>query len=247
MAKKTASTLRIDGRRPNELREITVVRRFTKYAPGSVLMTAGGTQVLCTAMVEQSVPPFLEGTGTGWVTAEYDMLPSSTHTRRRRDIQRGSRDGRSQEIQRFIGRALRTVVRREMLGERTIHIDCDVIQADGGTRTLAVTGAYIAFHDAIETLRASGQIAGQPVTSEVAAVSVGIVRGKPMLDLCYEEDSKADVDMNVVMTGQGGIIEIQGTAEREPFSRPQFDELFKLASSGIGKLVKIQRQALRQK
>jgi len=244
MAKKTT---RIDGRTPNELREITITRNFTRYAPGSVMIAAGGTQVLCTAMAEQSIPPFLEGTGTGWVTAEYDMLPSSTHSRRRRDIQRGSRDGRSQEIQRFIGRALRTVVRRELLGERTIYIDCDVIQADGGTRTLAVTGAYLAFHDAVEKLRAAGQITGQPIISEVAAVSVGIVRGTPMLDLCYEEDSKAEVDMNVVMTGAGGIIEIQGTAEREPFSRAQFDQLFKLASSGIEKLVKIQRQAIREK
>ncbi len=238
---------RHDGRKVNELRPVKIIRGYTKHAPGSVLISAGDTRVLCTAMVEESVPPFLADTGKGWVTAEYSMLPSSTHTRRVRDIKRGKPDGRGQEIQRLIGRSLRAIVRRECLGERTIYLDCDVIQADGGTRTLAITGAYIALCDAIRKLRTDGLITRQPIITPVAAVSVGIIDGRPMLDLCYKEDAAADVDMNVVMTGKGGFVEVQGTAEREPFDRAELDRLTDLAASGIRKLVKLQKQALSKK
>ncbi|MFH1731196.1 MAG: ribonuclease PH [Planctomycetota bacterium] len=235
---------RPDGRRANELRPVRIVRGYTKHAPGSVLISAGDTRVLCTAMIEEGVPPFLAGTGAGWVTAEYGMLPSSTHTRRVRDITRGKPDGRGQEIQRLIGRSLRAVVRRELLGERTIHLDCDVIQADGGTRTLAITGAYVALADAIGKMRRDGLITRQPIITPVAAASVGIIGGRPMLDLCYEEDAAADVDMNVVMTGKGGIIEVQGTAEHAPFDRGALDRLLDLAARGIRRLIRLERQAL---
>ena len=235
---------RPDGRRANELRPVKIVRGYTKHAPGSVLISAGDTRVLCTAMAEESVPPFLAGSGKGWVTAEYSMLPSSTHTRRERDIKRGKPDGRGQEIQRLIGRSLRAVVRREILGERTIYLDCDVIQADGGTRTLAITGAYIALHDAIGKLMSDGLITSQPIIAPVAAASVGIIDGRPMLDLCYKEDAAADVDMNVVMTGKGGFVEVQGTAERAPFDRAELDRLTDLAAGGVRKLIKLQKQAL---
>ena len=238
---------RPDGRRANELRPVKIVRGYTKHAAGSVLISAGETRVLCTAMVEEGVPPFLADTGTGWVTAEYSMLPSSTHTRRVRDIKRGKPDGRGQEIQRLIGRSLRAVVRRELLGERTIYLDCDVIQADGGTRTLAITGACIALHDAVSKMRRDGLITRQPIITPVAAVSVGIIDDRPMLDLCYKEDVAADVDMNVVMTGKGGFVEVQGTAEHAPFDRAGLDRLLDLAASGIRKLIKLQRQALRAK
>ena len=241
MAKRT------DGRKVNELRPVKIIRGYTKHAPGSVLISAGDTRVLCTAMVEESVPPFLADTGKGWVTAEYSMLPSSTHTRRVRDIKRGKPDGRGQEIQRLIGRSLRAVVRRKCLGERTIYLDCDVIQADGGTRTLAITGAYIALCDALGKLRSDGLIKRQPIITPVAAVSVGIIDGRPMLDLCYKEDAAADVDMNVVMTGKGGFVEVQGTAEREPFDRAELDRLTDLAAGGIRKLIKLQKQALSKK
>lgn len=235
---------RPDGRRANELRPVKIIRGYTKHAPGSVLISAGDTRVLCTAMVEEGVPPFLAGSGTGWVTAEYGMLPSSTHTRRVRDIKRGKPDGRGQEIQRLIGRSLRAVVRRDRLGERTIHLDCDVLQADGGTRTLAITGAYVALADAVRAMRRGGLIARQPIITPVAAVSVGIVDGRPMLDLCYKEDAAADVDMNIVMTGKGGFVEVQGTAERAPFDRFELDRLTDLAAGGIRKLIKLQKQAL---
>jgi len=238
---------RPDGRRVDELRPVSIVRGYTRHAPGSVLVTAGETRVLCTAMVEAEVPPFLTGSGIGWVTAEYDMLPSSTQTRRRRDSRRGQVDGRTQEIQRLIGRALRAVVRRERLGERTIYIDCDVIQADGGTRTLAITGAFVALADAVRNLRERGEIIRQPIVAPVAAVSVGIVGGRPVLDLCYEEDAAAEVDMNVVMDGRGGIIEVQGTAERRPFQRNEFDRMMALAFRGIRRLIRLQRQTLRKK
>jgi len=197
-------------------------------------------------MCEESVPPFLKGTGAGWVTAEYNMLPSSTHTRRVRDVKRGRLDGRSAEIQRLIGRALRSVVRRERLGERTIYLDCDVIQADGGTRTLAITGAFVALADTLAALRAEGLIRRPPILCPVAAVSVGILDGRPILDLCYDEDVAADVDMNVVMNGKGEIVEVQGTAERRPFSRRDLDRLLTLAARGIRRLIRLQRRALRK-
>jgi ribonuclease PH len=236
---------RTDGRRDTDLRPIRIERGYTRHAPGSVLIAAGETRVLCTAMIEESVPPFLVGSGQGWVTAEYGMLPSSTHTRRRRDVTQGKLDGRSTEIQRLIGRSLRAVVRRDRLGERTLYLDCDVIQADGGTRTLAVTGAFVALSDALRRLREDGQIARNPVVTPVAAVSVGIIDGRPMLDLCYREDSTAEVDMNVVMNGRGGLIEVQGTAEKGAFSRAEHDALLDLAARGIRKLFRLQRQALK--
>ena len=235
---------RTDGRRADQLRPIEIRRGYTNHAPGSVLISAGGTRLICTAMPDESVPPFLENKGIGWVTAEYDMLPSSTPQRRVRDCQRGHRDGRSQEIQRLIGRALRAVARRDRLGERTIYIDCDVLQADGGTRTLAITGAFVALCDALRCLQRRGVIRRSPVVTHVAAVSVGIVGGRPMLDLCYAEDANADVDLNLVMDGRGRIIEVQGTAEREPFSRADLDRLLSLAARGIRKLISIQRRAL---
>jgi len=236
---------RPDGRRADELRPVKVTRRYTRHAPGSVLIAAGDTRVLCTAMYEESVPPFLAETGVGWVTAEYNMLPSSTHTRRVRDVNRGRLDGRSQEIQRLIGRSLRSVVKRELLGERTIYLDCDVIQADGGTRTLAITGAFIALWDALKKMRRDRLIARWPITTHVAAVSAGIIDGRPMLDLCYHEDYRADVDMNVVMNGRGEFIEVQGTAENRPFRRAELDRLLNVAARGIRKLIRLQRQTLR--
>ncbi|MFO7900920.1 MAG: ribonuclease PH [Planctomycetota bacterium] len=236
---------RADGRRVNELRPVTIERGYTKHAPGSVLIGAGDTKVLCTAMAEESVPDFLLGTGTGWVTAEYSMLPSSTPERRMRDVRRGRPDGRGEEIRRLIGRALRAVVRRERLGERTLFIDCDVLQADGGTRTLAVTGGYIALADAVASLRAAGVIRRQPLVANVAAISVGIVGGRPMLDLTYKEDAGADVDMNLAMDSRDRLIEIQGTAEGEPFDRDQLDRLLDLGRRGIRKLIRLQRRARR--
>jgi ribonuclease PH len=236
---------RADGRRVNELRPITIQRHYTKHAAGSVLISAGDTRVLCTAMVDESVPHFLEGSGQGWVTAEYSMLPSSTHTRRRRDVKNGHLDGRSTEIQRLIGRALRGVVLRKRLGERTIYLDCDVLQADGGTRTLSITGAFIALSDAVAQIRADGLIKANPIITPLAAVSVGVVGGTPMLDLCYTEDSGAGVDMNVVMNGKGGLIEVQGTAEKGAFTRAEHDALLDLATRGIRQLIRLQRQALK--
>jgi ribonuclease PH len=237
---------RTDGRSPGRLRPIEIVRDYTRYADGSVLIAAGHTRMLCTAMAVDEVPPFLEETGDGWVTAEYNMLPSSTPVRRVRDSRRGRPDGRSTEIQRLIGRSLRAVVDRTRLGERTIYIDCDVLQADGGTRTLAITGAFVALRDCIDRLRQQGAIRRQPVLDHVAAVSVGTIDGRPVLDLNYNEDVTAGVDMNVVMTGRGRLIEVQGTAEHEPFSRDQLDKLLDLAGRGIRKLVSLQRKALKR-
>ncbi len=237
---------RADGRRIDELRPVTIERGYTKYAPGSVLISAGDTRILCTAMIEETVPDFRLGTGTGWVTAEYSMLPSATPERRERDIRRGRPDARSEEIRRLIGRALRAVVRFDRLGERTIVVDCDVLQADGGTRTLAVTGGYVALADAVAHLRRAGGIDRQPLTGNAAAVSVGIVDGRPMLDLCYREDVAADVDLNLVMDAKDRLIEVQGTAEGEPFDRDQLDRLLDLGRRGIRKLIRLQRQARRE-
>jgi ribonuclease PH len=235
---------RQDGRRADQLRPLSIVRGFTKHAEGSVLVTAGDTRVLCTASVEEGVPSFLKGKGTGWLTAEYGMLPRATNTRMRREAAEGKQSGRTQEIQRLIGRSLRAVVDLAALGERTLRIDCDVLQADGGTRCASITGACVAVADAIALCKARGLIAGQPLTDHVAAVSVGIVGGLPLLDLDYAEDSSCDTDMNVVMTGAGGFVEVQGTAEGAPFSRAEFDTLLGLAQGGIAGLVAAQRAAL---
>ncbi|MCA3132486.1 MAG: ribonuclease PH [Betaproteobacteria bacterium] len=238
------SLLRSAGRRPDELRLVTLERRFTRHAEGSVLVGFGHTRVLCTASVEEKVPPFLRGKGQGWVTAEYGMLPRSTHTRTDREAARGKQSGRTQEIQRLIGRSLRAVTDLPALGERSIQLDCDVLQADGGTRTAAITGAFVALHDACSWLVARGLLPALPLRDHVAAVSVGVVAGVPVLDLDYAEDSGCDTDMNVVMTGAGGLVEVQGTAEGEPFSRAQLDALVNLAAAGIARLVALQREAL---
>ena len=219
-------------------------RRFTCHAEGSVLVEFGDTRVLCTASVDEGVPPFLRGKGQGWVTAEYGMLPRATHTRSPREAARGKQSGRTQEIQRLIGRSLRAAVDMAGLGERTVTIDCDVLQADGGTRTAAITGAYLAMADACDTLRSRGLLAASPLHGQVAAVSVGIVRGVPMLDLDYGEDSEAETDMNVVMNNGGAFIEVQGTAEGHAFRRHELDALLNLAASGIGELCALQAQAL---
>ena len=226
-------SLRVDGRKANELRPVTIRRRFTKNAPGSVLVKSGQTTVLCTASVEQGVPPFLEGKGRGWVTAEYAMLPGSTSSRKARD-RAGKVDGRTTEIQRLIGRSLRAVVDMESLGEYTIWVDCDVLEADGGTRTASITGAWVALVDAVKSIKTSSE----PVIRQcVAAISVGLTGGKLLLDLNYKEGSSADVDMNVVMTGTGGIIEVQGTAEGRPFTREQAIGLLDMAAGGIETLI----------
>ena len=235
---------RPSGRRPDELRAIRLEPGFAKYAEGSCLVRFGDTHVLCTASVEERVPPFLRNTGRGWVTAEYGMLPRSTHTRTDREAARGKQSGRTQEIQRLIGRALRAVTKLEALGERQIKIDCDVLQADGGTRTAAVTGSYVALHQALATLVAGGALPALPLTAEVAAVSCGIVAGVPVLDLDYAEDSTAEADANFVLSGAGGIVEIQGTAESAPFAETQFIELLRLARLGVEQLVALQRAAL---
>ena len=219
-------------------------RRFTLHAEGSVLVEFGDTRVLCTASVDEGVPPFLRGKGQGWVTAEYGMLPRATHTRSPREAARGKQSGRTQEIQRLIGRSLRAAVDMAGLGERTITIDCDVLQADGGTRTAAITGAYLALVDACESLRARGLLSAIPLHGQVAAVSVGIVRGVPVLDLDYREDSEAETDMNVVMNNGGAFIEVQGTAEGHAFRRHELDALLNLAANGIGELCALQAQAL---
>lgn len=235
---------RFDGRETEELRNIKITRDYTMYADGSVLLEAGNTKVLCTTMVEDKVPPFLRGQGKGWVTAEYNMLPSATQVRKPRDMSRGKVDGRTVEIQRLIGRALRSVVDLEKLGERTIWVDCDVLQADGGTRTAAITGSFIALMEAFHKLVEKGALSQIPVRTQVAAVSVGIVGGEAMLDLCYVEDAAAEVDMNVVMTAHGEIIEIQGTGEERPFTKEEFARLMELAELGIQGLVNLQREAL---
>ena len=236
--------MRSQNRRPDQLRPLAFERGFTRYAEGSVLVSAGDTRVLVTASVEEGVPAFLKGKGQGWITAEYGMLPRSTHTRTRREAAEGAQSGRTHEIQRLVGRSIRAVADLPALGERTIRIDCDVLQADGGTRCASITGAWIAVADAVESLRARGLVDGEPLRDHVAAVSVGIVGGVAMLDLDYAEDSSCDTDMNVVMTGAGGFVELQGTAEGAPFSRVQFDALLDLARDGIARLVDAQREAL---
>ena len=236
--------LRSGGRAPDQLRPVRITRGFTMHAEGSVLIEFGNTRVLCTASVEEKVPPHKRGSGEGWVTAEYGMLPRATHTRGDREAARGKQSGRTQEIQRLIGRSLRAVFDLKKLGERTITLDCDVLQADGGTRTAAITGAFVAAQDAVNRLLADGKLQESPVTGPVAAISVGIVDGKPLLDLEYIEDVGCDTDMNVVMTGAGHYVEVQGTAEGAAFTRAEKDELLRLAEKGITELVILQRQAL---
>jgi ribonuclease PH len=231
-------------RAASELRPVKFTRRYTKHAEGSVLVEMGHTKVLCTASVEEKVPPFLKGKGTGWVTAEYGMLPRATHTRGNREAASGKQSGRTQEIQRLIGRSLRAVTDMAVLGERQVTIDCDVLQADGGTRCASITGSMVALADAIAGLKSAGLVAGSPLRDFVAAVSVGIVGGKPVLDLDYEEDSGSDTDMNVVMTGAGHFVEIQGTAEKHPFTRAEMSSLLDLAGNGIAELIRLQRAAL---
>ena len=235
---------RPSGRRPDQLRPVRLQRGWTRHAEGSVLVEFGETRVLCTASVEERVPPFLRGRGRGWLTAEYGMLPRATNTRTEREAARGRQSGRTLEIQRLIGRALRAAVDLGALGERTIQVDCDVLQADGGTRTAAITGAFVAVHDALGWMMAQGLLQALPVRDFVAAVSVGVYRGAPVLDLDYAEDSACDTDMNVVMAGAGGFIEVQGTAEGAPYSRAEMDALLTLASRGIEELVGHQRRAL---
>jgi len=238
------SFVRTQGRAADALRPVTITRRYTKHAEGSVLVEFGETKVLCTASVEEKVPPHKRGSGTGWVTAEYGMLPRATHTRSDREAAKGKQSGRTQEIQRLIGRSLRCVFDLAVLGERTISLDCDVIQADGGTRTAAITGAFVAAHDAVSFLIAQDKIKASPIRDFVAAVSVGIVDGTPLLDLEYVEDAACDTDMNVVMTGAGGFVEVQGTAEGAAFSRDEMGLLLHLAEKGIRDLVTAQRKAL---
>ncbi len=235
---------RASGRAADALRSVTLTRGYTKHAEGSVLVAFGDTRVLCTASVENKVPPHKRGSGEGWVTAEYGMLPRATHTRGDREAAKGKQSGRTQEIQRLIGRSMRAVFDLAALGERTIAIDCDVLQADGGTRTAAITGAYVAAHDAVSWMLERQLIAASPIRDAVAAVSVGIVSGVPMLDLDYNEDSACDTDMNVVMTAAGHFVEVQGTAEGAAFSRGEMNRLLDLASQGIGTLVAAQRAAL---
>lgn len=235
---------RPSGRAPDELRPVKITRRFTRHAEGSVLVEFGETRVLCTASVEESVPAFLRNKGQGWVTAEYGMLPRATHTRSAREAAKGKQSGRTQEIQRLIGRALRAVVDLKGLGERTITLDCDVLQADGGTRTAAITGSYVALMDAVESLINRRVLKANPIHGQVAAVSVGICGGVPVLDLDYAEDSAAETDMNVVMNNGGGFIEVQGTAEGHAFRRNELDELLNLAATGIGQLLSLQLTAL---
>ncbi|HIV70329.1 MAG TPA: ribonuclease PH [Candidatus Aquabacterium excrementipullorum] len=232
------------ARAVDALRPLTITRGYTKHAEGSVLIAFGDTKVLCTASVEERVPPHKRGSGEGWVTAEYGMLPRSTHTRSDREAARGKQSGRTQEIQRLIGRSLRAVFDLSKLGERTIHLDCDVIQADGGTRTAAITGAYVAAVDAVNWLLAQGKITASPIKDSIAAISVGIVEGTPLLDLEYVEDSACDTDMNVVMTGAGHFVEVQGTAEGVAFTRTEMDQLLALADKGIRELVQRQKEAL---
>jgi len=236
--------MRPSRRRPDELRPIAIDRHYTRHPEGSVLVAFGDTRVICTASVEEGVPGFLRGRGQGWVTAEYGMLPRATHTRTDREAARGKQSGRTQEIQRLIGRSLRAVTDLEKLGERTVKLDCDVIQADGGTRTASVTGAFVALHDAVGTLIEGGALPDSPIRDFVAAVSVGLVEGVPVLDLDYAEDSDCETDMNVVMTGSGGFVEVQGTAEGAPFSAAQMAALLALAKQGIAELIAKQKAAL---
>ena len=236
---------RVDGRAYDELRDIKITPGFQKFAEGSALIEMGKTHVLCAASVEERVPPFLRGSGTGWITAEYAMLPRATVTRSPRDSARGRVGGRNQEIQRFIGRSLRGIVDLRALGERTLIVDCDVLQADGGTRTAAITGSYVALYQALHTLANMGVISSIPLRSAVAATSVGIVHSYMLLDLCYDEDSNAEVDFNVVMTSRGEFVEVQGTAEGKPFSRKAIDDLISLAEKGINQLFQLQESVLK--
>ncbi|MFN7097906.1 MAG: ribonuclease PH [Gammaproteobacteria bacterium] len=236
--------MRPSGRAPDELREIRIVRHFTKHAEGSVLVSFGDTQVICTASVTEGVPRFLKGSGEGWLTAEYGMLPRATHDRVDREAAKGKQSGRTQEIQRLIGRALRSVINLKSIGENTIMIDCDVIQADGGTRTASITGACVAVYDAINHLKRKNAVKGEAFKHLLAAVSVGVHKGIPVLDLDYAEDSNADTDMNVVMNANGGLIEVQGTAETGEFTPQQLDDMMRLAKQGIFELMEKQKQVL---
>jgi len=236
--------MRADGRAPDELRPVTVEPGFVRTATGSALIAAGGTRVICTASAVDDVPRWMKGQGTGWVTAEYGMLPASTGERKQRDVSRGRPDGRTVEIQRLIGRSIRGVVDFAALGERTIYLDCDVLEADGGTRCAAITGAYVALHLALSRMIGEGTLGALPLTQSIAAVSCGIVGGQPLLDLDYSEDSTAEVDANVVMTGDGGLVEVQATAERTPLSRASLDELLALAAAGIEQLRVAQLEAV---
>jgi ribonuclease PH len=237
--------MRPSKRQPDELRTIRITRGYTRHAEGSVLIECGDTKVICTVSIEDKVPPFLQGKGRGWLTAEYGMLPRATNTRSGREAARGKQSGRTQEIQRLIGRALRAVVDLGKMGERTLQIDCDVIQADGGTRTASITGAYVAVHDAVSHMLEKKLVAASPLLDSVAAVSVGVYEGMPVLDLDYAEDSACGTDMNVVMTGSGGLIEVQGTAEGSPFSRAEMDAMLDLAQKGIRQLTAVQTLALK--
>jgi ribonuclease PH len=244
MTDSTSTTARADGRAPDELRPISFDRDFTEMADGSVLVSFGRTRVLCTASVDEDVPRWMKGSGKGWVTAEYSMLPGASPERIKREVKDGKPSGRTQEIQRLIGRALRSVTDMTILGERQILLDCDVIQADGGTRTASICGAWVALHDACTRLMQRGGLADHPVTTTCAAISVGIIDGQPRLDLPYEEDARAEVDMNVVMTGEGRFVEVQGTAEGLPFSRAELDALVSLAEGGITTIATMQRQVV---
>ncbi|HHT9159251.1 MAG TPA: ribonuclease PH [Candidatus Brocadiaceae bacterium] len=236
--------MRVDNRKSDELRPLIIKRHFTKYAPGSVLVETGNTKVICTASIEESVPPHVKNTGEGWITAEYSMLPSSTPTRAPRESTKGKVSGRTHEIQRLIGRSMRSIIDLALLKERTIWIDCDVIQADGGTRTAAITGSYVALMDAIQLLKSKDMIKENPVLNSIAAVSVGIVNGVVLLDLCYAEDAAAQVDMNIVMTGDGKFIEIQGTGEEYTFNDNQLADMLRMAKKGIIEITEIQKKAL---
>lgn len=236
--------IRPSNRQPAQLRPVRITRHYTRHAEGSVLIECGDTRILCTASLDEKVPAFLRGKGQGWLTAEYGMLPRSTNERMQREAAKGRQSGRTMEIQRLIGRSLRSVMDLAKLGERTVQIDCDVIQADGGTRTASITGAFVALHDAVEKLLKLQLIRETPILSHVAAVSVGIYEGVPVLDLDYEEDSRCDTDMNVVMTGDSGLVEMQGTAEGTPFRRKELNEMLDLAHAGIEELIRIQKSAL---
>ena len=236
--------MRIDGRKPDEMRPVLIERNYTKFANGSVLISVGNTKVICTASIEESVPPHKKNTGEGWITAEYSLLPGSTPRRVSRESSRGKVGGRTHEIQRLIGRSMRAIVDLSAIGERTIWIDCDVIQADGGTRVASITGAYVALVDAISWLEKNAEITGEPLIGSVAAVSVGVVDSVPLLDLCYEEDVTADVDMNIVLTGDGEYIELQGTAEKQTFSEEELAQMIAQAKKGINELTLMQKEVL---
>ncbi len=244
MTEEAPATERVDGRRTDELRPVSIVTGYLPWAEGSAMIEMAGTQVLCAATMEKRIPAFLRGTGSGWVTAEYGMLPRSTKERTPREAGQGRPSGRSQEIQRLIGRSLRAVTNLDILGERTFTIDCDVLKADGGTRTASITGAYVALYLAFQKLVEKEVYASVPMSTAVAATSAGIVEGVPLLDLCYEEDARASVDFNVVMTGDGRVVEVQGTAEGQPFTREEMDELLALTESGIRTLLEAQQAAL---